>query len=239
LVVGLAHRLDSLMGLFAVGLTPTGSSDPYQLRREALGLVQNMIAHRQPFSVEEGLRAAAQLLPVSVAPDAVDAARAFVVERLRGYLREQGFGYDVVEAILAEQGADAFRAYQSVQELARWIAREDWARILDNYARCVRITRDVEQPFELDPGRFAEPAERALYEAYQQAEAQVTPQSSVEDFLAAFRPLVDRIDYYFARESGVMVMAEDRALRENRLAQLQRIAALADGIADLSKLEGF
>jgi glycyl-tRNA synthetase len=239
LVVGLAHRLDSLMGLFAVGLTPTGSSDPYQLRREALGLVQNLIAHRQPFSVEAGLEAAAQLLPVSVAPEAVDAARHFVVERLRSYLREQGFGYDVVEAVLAERGADPFRAYQSVGELARWIQREDWPRILDNYARCVRITRDVDEPLALDPARFVEAAERELYEAYQRAEAQVTPASGVEDFLAAFLPLVERIDYYFARESGVMVMAEEEALRRNRLAQLQRIAGLADGIVDLSKLEGF
>jgi glycyl-tRNA synthetase beta subunit len=78
-----------------------------------------------------------------------------------------------------------------------------------------------------------------LYEAYHRADAQVTPDSSVEEFLSAFRPLVDVIDRYFAKESGVMVMADDPALRRNRLAQLQRIAALARGIVDLSRLEGF
>ena len=92
---------------------------------------------------------------------------------------------------------------------------------------------------ELDPARFEQPAEKALYAAYQKARAQVTPESSVDAFLAAFVPLVDVIDAYFARESGVLVMDENPALRENRLAQLQHIATLSGGIVDLSRLEGF
>jgi glycyl-tRNA synthetase len=239
LVVGLANRLDSLAGLFAVGLTPTGSADPYHLRRDALGLVQNLLAHQLPFSVQEGLAAAAHLLPVGISEDALSAALDFVVERLRGTLREQGFRYDVVDAALAARGDDPFRAQQAVEELSRWVARDDWSRILDNYARCVRITRDFEERFSLDPARFARPAEEELYAAYREARGRVTPESTVDAFLTAFLPLVDVIDRYFARESGVLVMAEDLALRENRLAQLQHIAALAEGIVDLSRLEGF
>jgi glycyl-tRNA synthetase beta subunit len=117
--------------------------------------------------------------------------------------------------------------------------RDDWNRTLDNYARCVRITREFEERFPLDPARFVQPIEEELYAAYQQARALVTPQSTVDEFLTTFLPLVDVIDRYFAKESGVMVMAEDPALRENRLALLQHVAALADGIADLSRLEGF
>jgi glycyl-tRNA synthetase len=239
LVVGLANRLDSLAGLFAVGLTPTGSADPYHLRRDALGLVQNLISHQVPFSVREGLAAAARLLPVEVSEDALAAALDFVVERLRGTLREQGFSYDVTDAVLAARGDDPFRARQAAAELSQWVARDDWNRTLDNYARCVRITRDFDERFPLDPGRFVQPAEEELYAAYQEARRQVTPQSTVDEFLTAFLPMVDIIDGYFARESGVMVMAEDQGLRENRLAQLQHIATLADGIVDLSRLEGF
>ena len=239
LVVGLANRLDSLAGLFAVGLTPTGSADPYHLRRDALGLVQNLIAHQIPFSVREGLAVATRLMPVEISENTLAAALNFVVERLRGALREQGFGYDVTDAVLAARGDDPFRAHQAVAELSQWVARDDWSRILDNYARCVRITRDLEERFPLDPGRFVQPAEEQLYAAYQQVRQQVTPQSTVDEFLTAFLPMVDIIDGYFARESGVMVMAEKRELRENRLAQLQHIAALADGIVDLSRLEGF
>jgi glycyl-tRNA synthetase len=179
------------------------------------------------------------LLPVEASSDALEEACQFVVGRLRVYLRDQGFRYDVVEAVLAERGYDPYRARVAVEQLTGWIEREDWERILDNYARCVRITRDLEQAFELDPGRFVKPAEEELYAAYQRARARVTPDSSVDEFLASFVPLVDVIDRFFARESGVLVMAEDAQLRENRLALLQHIAGLADGIVDLSQLEGF
>jgi glycyl-tRNA synthetase len=239
LVVGLANRLDSLAGLFAVGLAPTGSSDPYHLRRDAMGLVQNLIAHQLPFSIREGLATAARLLPVEVPDEALLNALDFVVERLRGILREQGFRYDVVDAVLAAQGQDPFRARQAVEELSRWVTRDDWSRILDNYARCVRITRAFKERFALDPARFVQPAERELYAAYREARGQIAPQSTVDGFLTAFLPLVDIIDGYFAKESGVMVMADDQTLRDNRLAQLQHIAALADGVVDLSRLEGF
>ncbi len=239
LVVGLADRLDSLAGLFAVGLAPTGSADPYGLRRAALGLVQNLIAASVPFSVREGLAAAGSLLPVTASQEDLQAAQLFVAGRLRVLLREEGFRYDVVEAVLAARGDDPYRARLAVEQLGRWVERDDWSRILDNYARCVRITRDLKEQFPLDPARFTQPAERDLYAAYQEARDRITPASSVDEFLASFLPLVDLIDRYFARESGVLVMADEPALRQNRLAQLQHIASLAEGIADLSRLEGF
>jgi glycyl-tRNA synthetase len=239
LVVGLADRLDSLAGLFAVGLVPSGSADPYGLRRDALGLVQSLLAHEVPFSVEHGLEEAGKRLPVEVSADALSEARDFVVERLRGTLRDKGFRYDVVDAVLAARGGDPYRAQRGVEQLSRWVERGDWGTILDNYSRCVRITRDYEERFKLDPGLFVQPAEEQLYAAYSAARVEVTPQSSVDQLLSAFLPLVDVIDRYFARESGVLVMTEDDAIRKNRLAQLQHIAALADGIVDLSRLEGF
>ena len=239
LIVGTANRLDSLAGLFAVGLTPTGSSDPYYLRRQALGLVQTLIAHQMPFSVLAGLERAASLLPVAVPNDALGAALRFVVERLRGFLRDQGYSFDVVDAVLAARGEDPYRAFQGAEQLTLWVVRDDWDLILANYARCVRITRDFEQQFGLEPCLFAQPAEEALHAAYLRTRAQVTQQSSVDEFLIAFLPLVEIIDQYFARESGVMVMADDPSIRQNRLAQLQHIARLADGIVDLGRLEGF
>ena len=162
-----------------------------------------------------------------------------MVERLRGYLREQGFRHDAVDAVLAARGDNPLRALQAVEELSRWVAQDGWSRLLDNYARCVRITRDLATQLPLDPARFVQPAEEELYAAYQRARSQVTAESTVDEFLDTFAPLVDVIDRFFAKESGVLVMAEDKALRENRLALLQHIAALAEGIVDLSRLEGF
>jgi glycyl-tRNA synthetase len=239
LTVGLADRLDSLAGLFAIDLIPTGSADPYGLRRDALGLVQSLLAHEISFSVRRGLEEAAELLPVDASEGAISQAVDFVTERLRGILRDAGYRYDVVDAVLAERGDDPYRAREGVRELSQWVDRADWDVILDNYSRCVRITRDYDEQFDLDPELFEEPAEEELYEAYRDARLVVTPESSVDAFLIAFLPLVEVIDAYFARESGVLVMAEDQETRQNRLAQLQHIAVLADGIVDLSRLEGF
>jgi glycyl-tRNA synthetase beta subunit len=106
---------------------------------------------------------------------------------------------------------------------------------LDTYARCVRITRD--QPaLELSADLLQEEAERELYGALRTAESRISPDSDVNALMAAFVPLVPHIRRFF---DDVLVMAKDEDLRRARLALLQRIAALAAGIVDLSKLEGF
>ncbi|MGD9030236.1 MAG: glycine--tRNA ligase subunit beta, partial [Anaerolineae bacterium] len=194
LVVGIADRLDSLAGLFAVGLVPTGSADPYGLRRDALGMVQVLLAGEVPFSLKHGLQEAGELLPVELGSEALSQALDFVVERLRAYLRDQGYRYDVVDAVLTARGDDPYRAREGIEQLSRWLEREDWDTILDNYSRCVRITRAHKEQFTLDPGLFVQPAEEELYEAYRAARAAVTPESSLDDLLTAFLPLVDIID---------------------------------------------
>jgi glycyl-tRNA synthetase len=235
IALALADRLDSLAGLFAVGLAPTGSADPYGLRRAAAGVVQILLERRLPLSTRAALAEAAQTLPVEMTPDSLNATVDFIIGRLQVTLREMGLAYDVVEAALAARGENPMLAREAAQQLTAWIARDDWSGLLDNYARCVRITRD--QPrFTLHPERLCEPAEQALYQALCTAEAAVSPESDVDGFLTTFMPLVPFIQAFF---NEVLVMDKDAALREARLALLQRIAGLADGIADLSKLEGF
>ena len=235
MTLALADRLDSLAGLFAVGMEPTGTSDPYGLRRAAAGLVQILLDRGLSFSVREGLIEAARLMPVEDAAETVEAALAFVVGRLQVMLRDEGFAHDVVEAVLAERGADPARARESARQLAAWVEREDWQHILDSYARCVRITRD--QPhLALDPAQLEDPASEALYEALLAVEGKVSPESGVDDLFNLFLPLIPPIEQFF---DNVLVMADDEALRTARLALLQRIARLAEGIVDLSRLEGF
>jgi glycyl-tRNA synthetase len=240
LVVGLANRLDSLAGLFAVGLAPSGSADPYHLRRDALGLIHNLIAHQLPFSVCNGLSLAAETSPVPVSEDSLDRTAAFVRERLRGVLREGGASFDVVDAVLSEKlGDDPYRAHVAVEQLSAWVEREDWPQILAAYSRCARILRGQHTdllPPDPDPDGFVEADTKVLYTAYQKISDQVTPQSSVDEFLNAFVPLVEPITVFF---DNVLVMAEDEALRLNRLALLQRITGLSAGIVDLSRLQGF
>jgi glycyl-tRNA synthetase len=235
-VISLADRFDSLSGLFAVGLAPTGSADPWALRRAALGIVETLIKHQASFSLQSALEAAAQLQPVTVEAKALDDAHAFLVGRERVALLDQGLRYDLVDAVLTARGDDPFMAKQSVEALAAEVNKPDWSITLDNYARCVRIVRDIKETLVLDIAKDSDPHTQALYKAYDAAQKAVGPQSSIRAFFSALTPLIPAIQTFFDK---VLVMHEDQAIRQTRQALLQHIWHLADGIVDLSKVEGF
>ncbi len=236
LAVGLADRLDSLVGLFAAGLAPSGNKDPFALRRAALGLVQNLLNWDLDIDLKPALEGAARFLPVAANQASQQAALEFIIERLRNVLLEQGHHYDVVDGVLAAQGDNPARAARAIAALESWTARPDWNTILPAYARCVRITRDLKERFPVDQAAFAEPAEAGLYQAMLAFETAPRAAGSVDDLLNAFLPMIPAITRFF---DAVLVMAEDQRLRQNRLGLLQRIAAGAEGVADFSKLEGF
>jgi glycyl-tRNA synthetase len=236
LALGLADRLDSLVGLFAVGLAPTGSADPYHLRRDALGLVQNLAAHEISIPLQPLLVEAAALVPVPVTDEALAGLSSFITERLRGWLRDRGFRYDVVDAVLAERGDDPYGAYRTTAQLSAWVERDDWMDLLNAYGRCIRIVRDQTEHFEFLPDGDPEPATAALWKAVQAADAQLTPKSDVDRLLTAVRPMIPAINNFF---DAVLVMHDEQALRENRMALLQAIWALSRGIVDVTRLEGF
>jgi glycyl-tRNA synthetase len=236
LIVGLADRLDSLAGLFAAGLAPTGNKDPFAQRRAALGLVGNLIAWELDFDLRPALEAAGENLPIKASPESQSESLGFIAERLRNVLLDKGYRYDIVDAVIAGQGYNPARAARAVQDLTIWVKRDDWSTILPAYSRCVRITRSLDDQFELDPAAFVESASQELFAVLEKADATNRAAGSANDFLNAFFPMIPTIDKFF---EDVLVMDEDKAIRENRLALLQRIAALAHGVADMSKLEGF
>jgi glycyl-tRNA synthetase len=237
LLLSVADRLDLLSGLFAAGLAPSGTKDPFAQRRSALGLVQALIGREVNFDLREGVRLAAEGLPLAATADQRAACVEFIAARLRAHLLEEGEGrYDVVDAVLAEQSANPLGAWRAVQELSAWIKRADWNTVLPAYSRCVRITRDQAERLPLTRSALSDPAEIALLDALEKAEAQPRAEGSVAGFFAAFVPLIPAINRFF---EAVLVMAEEPAVRANRLGILQRVAALAAGVADFSKLEGF
>jgi glycyl-tRNA synthetase len=236
LTVALADRLDSLTGLFAAGLLPSATKDPFGLRRAALGVVQPLIDYGLSLNLRDAIQAAADKQPVPVTPDICDQVLEFIIGRQRVLLLDTGFRHDVVDAVLAQQSHDPNLARLAIQQLSDWVQREDWSTILPGYARCVRITRDQKVNFDLHPQLCLEPAEKELLSALQVAEQIERGSGSVDDFLKTFLPMLPLVNKFF---ESVMVMAEDKVIRENRLALLQRIVHLADGVADLSKLEGF
>ncbi len=237
LAVALTDRIDSLVGLFAAGLAPTGAKDPFGLRRAALGVVQPLIEHGIAFDLREAVKKAAKLQPIEVKEEVQQQILDFITGRLSVVLKDVGYKYDVVDAVLAEQSDNPARAAEAVKQLQAWVEREDWQTILPGYARCVRIIRSAgvdERPLTIDDKKLVEKAERDLYKAIQSSV--VHRPSSIDEFLNIILKLIPSINAFFDK---VLVMAEDQAVRENRLGLVGQIAGLARGVADLSKLEGF
>jgi glycyl-tRNA synthetase len=234
LAVALADRLDSLVGLFAAGIAPTGAKDPFGLRRAAIGIVQPLIEYDLDFDLAEAVKKSAKTQPIEVTDEAQKQILDFVAGRLSVVLKDMGYKYDVVDAVLAEQSANPAGTIRAVKQLQAWVGREDWSTILPAFARCVRITRDQKKAFKVNEKVFVEKEEKDLFAAVQKT---VNRQpSTVNELLEIVVKLIPSINAFFDK---VLVMAEDKKLQENRLGLLQRIAALSKGIADLGKLEGF
>jgi glycyl-tRNA synthetase len=233
LALALADRLDSLMGLFAAGLAPRGSNDPFALRRAAIQIIENLVANETEFDVRQALAATAQLLPLETPPNAVEEVLMFLDGRLETYLLEQEIRTSVVRAVIAEQGHNPYAASRAARALQQVVHDPSWPDLLDAYARCVRITRD--QPFFVLEGERLELSyEKELKAAYETAVETVN--GTIPGLIAGLRILEPSISRFF---ENVLVMDEDEKVRQNRLALLQQIASITDGIADLSQLEGF
>ena len=237
LALSLADKLDSLIGLFAVNAIPTGSADPFGLRRAALGVVNNLLAAKVAFSVRDALAQAAQLQPVEVSAASTNETATFVEKRLQGVLLEEGYDFDVVDAVLAVRGSDPVAAKQAVDALGASVAQPWWPETFTAYARTARITRTVADRLALAPEAYVEDVEHALHSATLAAqEALADAQDPAAVLGDTLHTLTPAINAYFEK---VLVNAEDPTLRYARLALLQRIAALPERIADLSKLQGF
>ncbi len=236
LVIGLADRLDSLIGLFAAGMAPTGTKDPFGLRRAAIGLVQNLINADLSLDLQKSIFKASSLLPIEAKPKDCQDCLDFIVGRLEQILLEEGYAYDVVKAVLAAQGANPSEAVKAIKELSHWVKREDWQTILPAYSRCVRITRKEKKEYHINEKKFVESQEIDLYKAVTKAQKAISAKNGVDDFFNQLLPIIPTINAFF---DAVLVMDEDQAVRENRLGLLQAVSNLASGIVDLSHLEGF
>jgi glycyl-tRNA synthetase len=234
LLIGVANRLDSLVGLFAVKLAPTSTADPFGLRRDALGLVGALVGREQSLDLREAARSVAGEMPVPVSDQVLADVLTFVRDRLYVWLRDQGLPHDAVTAVLAEQAHDPYRAAQAARELYALTQSSGWSDVLTAYARSKRIVRNLGERYELAPEQYRDAATRGLYEALQTEGPRVV--GTVASLGEVLTALQDPINRFF---TDVLVMADDPAVRQARLALVQGVADLPTGIADLSVLQGF
>ena len=231
-LVGLCDRLDSLAGLFSIGLKPTGSADPYGLRRTALGLVALLVEGEHSLDLRPLLEEALKLQPIACDLDKVrQEVLHFVGDRMLIWLKEKGLRHDVVEAAVSARSHDPYGAWQSATAFQQAVQRSDWAAVLQSYSRCGRIVKDL-KPLALQPERYSEAAVASLF----QAVSAVKPGHAPDALVAAMVQLQPTIDQFFDK---VMVNDPDESVRAARQALVQKVVSLADGIADLSRLEGY
>ncbi len=234
--LALADRFDSLVGLFAAGIRPSGANDPYALRRAAQGVVRILVEGDRSFDLGAAIDSAAAIIPLEVTPAVRSEVLDFMRTRLEVQIRDAGWPPAVVAAVLEVQGSDPARAIRTVDALAKCVASENWERTLTAYARCARIVRGrADVPDSLDVAHLVEPAEIELHAAIESALEGLDHDDigSVVKALAALAPTIDR---FF---DEVLVMADDPAVRATRLGLVGMIARLPKNVADLSALEGF
>ncbi|MCB9176860.1 MAG: glycine--tRNA ligase subunit beta [Caldilineae bacterium] len=234
--LALADRFDSLVGLFAAGLAPKGANDPYALRRAALGITRILAEGGLSLDLRQAVDETAAGLPIPLSSQARAQVLDFLARRLEVQLREAGHAADAVAAVLERQSQDPAAALAALRALEAAVADSGWSETLTAYARCARIVRSAEGIADrVDAARFAEPAEGALLAAVDAAEAGLD-RNDLAAVLGAVAALTPAINGFF---DAVLVMAEDPAVRANRLALVARVAGLPDAVADLSRMEGF
>jgi glycyl-tRNA synthetase beta chain len=238
-IVSICDKLDTICGCFGVGLIPTGSADPYALRRSAIGIINIILDRDYRISLSDGIDKALQLLAAKLTRPAAG-VKADVMEFFRGrFVNLQGDQYptDVVEAAVSVGFSDLVEAAARIRALAEFTSHPDFEALAVAFKRIGNIIKDgMDAP--VDPALFEDAAEIALYEAFSTVKASVETRvadGSWLDALTEIATLRGPVDSFFDR---VMVMAENERVRTNRLALLTAIARIFGRIADFSKIAG-
>jgi glycyl-tRNA synthetase beta chain len=241
--VALADKLDTLAGFFAIGEKPTGSRDPFALRRAALGVTRIILEGRLRLRLLQLLPSADASLSIMLDADDKASIMAFFVDRLKVLLRDQGKRHDLVDAVFALGDDDLTRIVARVEALDKFLTTDDGANLLAGYKRATNILKAEEKQGVLPAGPVerlpnAPPEENVLVNALASIAPRVEADLAKEDFTAAMRALAALrapVDGFFEH---VLVNDLDAATRDNRLRLLIQVRGLMGRVADFSLVAG-
>lgn len=236
--VSLADKIDSICGCFSVGLIPTGTADPYALRRSAIGILAIILERGYAISIPDLVAKSSALFEskrqrpeVEVVADVVE----FIRLRLVNMLSSQGYPVDVVDAVLSADFTDPVDAVERIKALSALKNRDDFEPLSIAFKRVGNIIKaGLHQPVE--QRLLTDESEQELYQAWSQVQAEVASLVSTCNYVQALEVIAGLrvpVDHFF---ENVMVMADDKAVRDNRLALLTSIADLFKGIADFNRI---
>jgi glycyl-tRNA synthetase beta chain len=247
-ILSIADKADSIAGMFALGLIPSGSKDPFALRRQANGIVKTIAEHRLPLRLSEIMADARGRYRGSEAEKKfsnagyAEAVRGFFRERLEFYLKDaRGYAYDVVSAVLAVDSDDVVDAAARAEAVSKVRGSVDFESISSAFKRMKNILRQASEKttvisMRVDPAGLQEESEKELAALIPQTVATVEKRRAARDYegalleIAKLRPAIDK---FFDK---VMVMVDDDHLRANRLALLQTVVKEFSTIADFSEI---
>lgn len=231
----LAEKLDSLVGIFGIGSAPTGDKDPYALRRAALGALRICVEGEAQLDLAAALHQAATAYGNKLAAGAADEVFAFIMERARSYFGDRGTRADVVEAVLAVRPLRPLDIAQRLAAVESFLQLPQAAALAAANKRIANLLRKAPDSDggNVDPSLLAETAEQQLAAAVERVEAD--PATDYARYLQQLAALHDPVNAFF---DGVMVMAEDEALRANRLRLLARLQRLFLRVADVGLIGG-
>lgn len=238
--LALAERLDTLAGIFAIDARPSGDKDPFALRRAALGIVRICVEAELDLDLPALLREAVALQPVTTGDTLEATLYEFVVERARSYLAERGHAGTAIDAAIAQQPASLLDLERRVRAAEGFLATAEWDALASAHKRSRNILRKSPAPagHELSPTLLLEPAERTLYARLEQLQPRLAEHLERHEYPQALQVLAQLrgpVDAFF---DEVMVLAEDPALRANRLQLLGRLQTLLGSVVDLGRLQG-
>jgi glycyl-tRNA synthetase beta chain len=241
LTVALADKLETLVGIWSIGLQPTGEKDPFALRRHALGVMRMLVEKRLPLALSDLLKDAAGVFAtMPTFKDPTIEVTAFMLDRLRGLLRDRGFAPNEVEAVLAQNPDRVDDVVQRLDAVQAFAALPESASLAAANKRITNILKKNEdalaQAGAVDAALLQDEAEKKLYASVQRVQPDVDAAFERGDFTGTLKTLAqlrDDVDAFF---NDVMVMADDVALRNNRLALLSILHRMMNRVADISKL---
>ena len=237
-VVALADKLETLVGIWGIGLQPTGEKDPFALRRHALGILRMLIEKPLTLTIDDALQIAAASFDGSAAvkPD-LAAITDFLYDRLRGYLKDKGYSTNEVEAVVSQRPQRLDDIVARLEAVRAFAALPHAEALAAANKRITNILKKTDVAIgAVQTQLLKEDAERALHQAVASSEPHVHDAFARGDFTTALKTLAglrEAVDTFF---DGVMVMADDTALRDNRLALLGELHGLMNRVADISKL---
>jgi glycyl-tRNA synthetase beta chain len=238
-IVSIADKMDTIVGCFGVGLVPTGTADPFGLRRQALGIIRIILEKRYSISLRDLIGESGKQLREKMERPA-EQVREDVLEffrvRYQNFLLDKGYPFDVIDAVITTTFDELIDAQHRIDALRTAKEWKDFESIVVGFKRAMNILKGSTSARESNPSLFTEPVEKNLYQSFLKVKEKIASllnKREYEAILLEMTQMKKPIDEFF---DGVMVMVEDEAIRNNRLALLDEIGKLFLRIADFSKL---